>query len=358
MNPRISLLLFAALGVALPSFGQTSSIVGFERLPISGTGGTTSSKLSFTGMPLVPHAVSSGTASSVGTSSITSATSAWSDDQFNGTNGSHFVEILSIGGSTTAAGVGKTYEITDTSSAGTITLSAALASSTSAPLTFVIRPHWTISSVFGPTNSVGIEGGTAVSADLIQVWNGSGYDTYYYQTSGIGGTGWRSTADTTTDAGGTVIDPTKTLILKRGQSAAVSLIVTGAVKTGITSRAITAGVNFVPNPCAIDMTLTSSAIYTGNNSTGMAGGTATSADQILLWTGSGYETYYYQTSGIGGTGWRKAGAPSVDASAAVIGAGTCFSSKRSQVAGIHLYLHPITRRSGCECGYYQLGCRY
>jgi hypothetical protein len=84
-----------------------------------------------------------------------------------------------------------------------------------------------------------------------------------------------------------------------------------------------------------NMTLADSGLFTGDPATGVAGGTTTSADQILVWNGVSYDTYYYQTSGLGGTGWRKAGFPTADASADVIPVGSSLILKRKTVNGFN-----------------------
>jgi uncharacterized protein (TIGR02597 family) len=167
----------------------------------------------------------------------------------------------------------------------------------------------------------------------VQLWNGTGHESYYYQTSGLGGTGWRRTGDQSTDASNTVIRPDQSVIIKRVGADAVPLVVNGWVKTGKASVDIVQGFNFVPNPYSQAMTLASCGIYTGNPATGVAGGTLTSADQVLLWNGSSYETYFYQTSGIGGTGWRKVGVQSTDASGASIAPGTSIIVRRTGADG-------------------------
>ncbi|MBL9114131.1 MAG: TIGR02597 family protein [Verrucomicrobiaceae bacterium] len=323
-----ALLCFACAMAAKAQVVTYSEIVGFERLTVGGNGGSGNSQLTFSGLPLVPATEASGLATSASGTTVTSSAAIWTDDQFNGAAGSHYLEVAAINGSTTAAGVGTIYNITDTAAPGTVTLASSLAAGVTAPFRFIIRKHWTLARVFGATNSVGLQGGTATSADQIHVWNNTGYDVYYYQTAGIGGTGWRKAGSPSVDASQTVIDPARCMVVKRAQSDSISLTVTGVVKPGLTTRTIVPGHNFVPNPSAIEMTLSSCGLYTGNNSTGIAGGSSTSADQVLIWNGSGYDTYYYQTEGIGGTGWRKTGDQSTNAAATVIAAGSGFIVRR------------------------------
>jgi hypothetical protein len=67
------------------------------------------------------------------------------------------------------------------------------------------------------------------------------------------------------------------------------------------------GLNIVGNPYAAPMTLGTSNLFTGNPATGVASGTATSADEVRVFNGLTYDTYYYSDGGLVGAGWRKQG---------------------------------------------------
>ena len=124
-----------------------------------------------------------------------------------------------------------------------------------------VRKYWTLASVFGAANSAGLQGGNALSADQVLLWNGAGYDTHYYQTAGIApgtsstgdqvlvwngttnafdayyyltGTGWRKTTDTATDAGTTALATGTGFIIKRGAGGVVGTRGPNADMPGIT----------------------------------------------------------------------------------------------------------------------------
>jgi hypothetical protein len=94
------------------------------------------------------------------------------------------------------------------------------------------------------------------------------------------------------------------------------------------------------------MTLASSGLHDPNDdpAKGVAGGSATTADQVLLWNGTAYDTFYFQTAGIGGVGWRKSGAPTVDASNTAVPVGTAVTIKRKFATGFNWIMpqHPAT----------------
>lgn len=337
---HLFLLVLFAVGLAgssLSLHAQTSGISlpsGYSAFTIDGTGGSGGARFSLLALPVTPDVLWQGastTAVTASGSTLTDSAATWTDNLYNGTNGSHYLEVISVGGSTTASGVGTIYTISATTAATkTLTLASSFASGVSGTVGYRVRKYWTLGGVFGATNSAGLQGGTAISADQVWLWSGSGYDTFYYQTSGIGGAGWRKTGAQTTDASGTLILPAMPVMIQRGQSAPLSLTgtsaISGTLKGGITSAAIAAGVNFIANPYGTDMTLASSGLYTGSSTTGVAAGSSSTADQVLVWNAatSSFDAYYYLT----GSGWRKTTDAVTDASATALASGAGFIIKR------------------------------
>jgi uncharacterized protein (TIGR02597 family) len=307
-------------------FAQTTATtdpVGFITLNVAGTGGAGQSALSLVGLGLTRTVEYQGAAESFGTNTLTDNDATWTDNQFNGANGAYFVEIVS------GAAAGTTYDISATTAASkTITTSQNLAAGIAAGVNFKIRKHWTIASVFGPANEGGLQGGTSSTADQVLLYNGSTYDTFYYSTGGLTGTGWRKAGAGAADQAGVVIYPEEGVLTLRKQSAGVGLVVMGAVKTGQTSIPVFAGLNVLGNIYAASMTLADSGLYTGSSTTGVLGGTSSTADQVLLYNGATYDTYYYSTGGLTGTGWRKAGSGATDFSATVIPVGSSLLIQR------------------------------
>jgi uncharacterized protein (TIGR02597 family) len=335
-----------AVGILLASaaslFAQTTATtdpVGFITLNAAGTGGAPDPAFSFRGLGMTRAVEYQGSAEAVGANTLTDNDATWADNQFNGANGAYLVEIVS------GPGAGTTYDIQATTAATkTLTLFQNLSGGITAPVSFKIRKHWTLATVFGANNEGGLTGGTSTTADQILVQNGPTYDAYYYQTSGTGGTGWRKVGTPDVDASATVFVPEEGLLLQRNQSAAANIVLMGAVKTGQTSIPVVTGNNLIGNVYASNMTLADSGLYTGDPATGVAGGTSTSADQVLVWNGTSYDTYYYQSAGLGGTGWRKGGAPTVDASAAVIPLGSAVFVRRNTGTGFNWVIpqHPAS----------------
>ncbi len=306
----------------------TTDPVGFITLNIAGTGGAGANKISFKGLGLTRPVEYQGSAetSAQATNFIVDDQATWTTGQFEGANGSFFVEI------TSGTAAGTTYDVVSTDAATKkITLAQNLANGVANGTTFKVRKHWTITAVFGASNTAGLTGGEDTStADQLLIWNGTGYTVYYYQElpPALGGTGWRSAANAFADAGGTSVYPDDGLVVKRISASNVNLVVMGAVKTGSTSFPIQSGINIVSNVYAAPMTLDSCGIV----ASGLTAGEDTStADQVLLWNGSGYDVYYFQDlpPALGGQGWRSASNAFTDAGATSIGVGTSIVVKRS-----------------------------
>jgi len=281
-----------------------------------------------------------GVASAISGTSLVDAAAQWTAGQFNGDNGPHFVEITTVDASYTDPAVGTRREIIATDEiTRTLTVDQPWPSINAGIVTYRIVRHMAVRS----KTSGNLRTGSPVSADSFQLWDGEKYETYYYQTEGIGGIGWRKAGDQFKDAGDTVIQMGQGIIFRRGETVPLNLVVRGVVKDAVTPLKVEPGFNFLANPYAYPMTLASSALHTGNSSTGIAPGSLVTADQVLLWNGVFYDTYYYQGSGLGGVGWRKVGDLATNAGSAVIPSGSSIIIRRLHDSSFvwRIPAHPI-----------------
>lgn len=70
----------------------------------------------------------------------------------------------------------------------------------------------------------GLKGDTASHlADLVLLWNGSGYDQYFYSTGGFSGTGWRQIGQGQTNKASTPLPDGAFVILRRGSPVQLQL---------------------------------------------------------------------------------------------------------------------------------------
>src|SRR4029453_3594888 len=134
----VGILLTSAASV-LSETTATTDPVGFITINVQGTSAGASSALSFKGLSLTRGVEYQGSAETVGTNTLVDNEATWTDNQFNGANGSYFVEV------TSGTNVGTTFDIQATSAGTkTITLVQNLPAGSAAPLTFKVRKHWTI----------------------------------------------------------------------------------------------------------------------------------------------------------------------------------------------------------------------
>ncbi len=177
--------LFLASLSALPAQSVVTDPVGFTTLTVAAkpasSRGFSFLAVNMTRPTIYRAVIPAGGVSAPGSPTVlTFPAGTFTANQFNGTGNACYIEFLNT------ANAGVISDITATST-NSITLvddvSALLAGGTT---TFKIRQHWTIGTVFGPTNSAGLLGGTnPASADNIQLENATtGVKAiYFYNTT-------------------------------------------------------------------------------------------------------------------------------------------------------------------------------
>jgi Bacterial Ig domain/Fibronectin type III domain len=297
---------------------KTTEPVGFTKLRITGTTGSQTSAYSYLAVNMVNPTSYQGTVTAKGSLSIADSAGDWTDSQFNGANGSHYLEIVS------GSWAGLTTDIIATDAASkTITTDDDLSSVLTGGEQFRIRKHRTIGDVFGKNNEAKLLGGTSVStSDEVRVFNpvNQTFLSYYFDTMAGG---WRSSTDASTDASNTELYVDQGVSIRRRTGGQVTVVVTGAVKLGQTIAPIGANSNLCANMYpAGTMNLGSCGLYTGNSTTGLAGNSKIgSADEVQIWSGSAFKRYFYKSGGSGGVGWRLSSNTKADASATQIPVG-------------------------------------
>lgn len=368
MNTRRLTFSTALLGAVSLSFlpvgitrAQTATAttdpVGYITLSVAGTHGGSSAALSFLGQGMTRPVEYQSNVKSVNGTSVTDTSANWTDDQFNvvtsgstTTGSAYYLEV------TSGTGVGLWSDIVSTNGAttshsgtpDTVVLSTDLSAYLTAGTTYKIRKNWTISSIFGvdPTaaGASGLAGGTLSTADQVLVYKpatysstgvqtkAGAYTTYYYKTSGLGGTGWRSSASNSADASNAKLEPSDGILVQRNQTTDLTFTLVGAVKLGTSDLPVSYGLNILSNVYpTTSLTLGNSGLYNPSDAAGnsLVGGTLSTADQVLIYQAGVYNTYYYKTSGLGGTGWRSSASNSADASGTVIPSGAAILVQRN-----------------------------
>ena len=164
-----------------------------------------------------------------------------------------------------------------------------------------------------------VAGNDAGTADQIQVWDGSKFTAYFYRANKTTtpkwtkGPGWvkvGAIANITTDT------------LKRGQgvwfarpttASAGAITVSGAVNASAKTHDIAAGFNMISSAFPADLTLNGGTIDWAACGA-VAGNDAGTADQIQIWDGEKFTSYFYRANKTTtpkwtkGPGWVKVGA--------------------------------------------------
>jgi uncharacterized protein (TIGR02597 family) len=283
----------------------STPIVGFNTLNVRAKSGANNA-LSFVSLNLTRPKAHSGI---VGTKSlngsgqtvITFSSSLFTANQFNAVTNRHYFLVKS------GANNGLNSEVVATT-ANSITLAdnldAVLEDGTTS---FDVIPYWTLSTAF--PSAGGLKTGTSATAadNLTVVEIPSGVTQSYFYHSSFNQ--WRKG---TTDSSHVVIPPGAGIMITRKEASSVGVVISGQVPTGPTladvvgATSSAARLTYVANPYPIaSRTLGTSGLYTGNSSTGVAGGTsATTADNVTIYDPSTgvANTYFYHTSF---SQWRK-----------------------------------------------------
>lgn len=336
----LAIFVAVALCGAAALYAQTNVVtepVGFITLTAEGTNAGV--RYTFLSLGLTQPPCSRGLITAVSGTRLT-VNDTLTNGQFNvtvtgsTTNPVAFIEVTSG----TNAGLIEDIVSNDTTSVFTASDISSLVASGE---TYKIYRHWTLASVFGATNDVGLTGGTSVgNADNVVVFNPVTQSsiTYYYKSGGIGGTGWRASGSSDNQSNAVLYVDQGFYILRRATNPSnLSFKTVGAVKVGPTLVPVAAANSFVANVYPAGMTLGTSGLYTTNAATGVQGGSsAGNADNVNIWNQSlqKFDTYYYKSSGIGGTGWRLSGY-SYDASNTPINVGTMLHILRRSSTGFN-----------------------
>jgi hypothetical protein len=152
------------------------------------------------------------------------------------------------------------------------------------------------------TDNNEILSGKPASADNVIVWTTYGWKTYFYYNSKWQTYGTRSSQDFT------VVYPDEGLVLVRRDTDSYALTLSGTVPAISSQSFHPAGDNkfLLSNPYPVpiglaDLGLHGSGNWTSNNS-------AASADQVLVWTGSSWSTFYKKANG----NWYNASESSIN----------------------------------------------
>lgn len=230
----------------------------------------------------------------------------------------YYVEIV---GDTLNTFSGDRFDIdraaTEAAGPATLVLKAADHNSSELPLPtdilvghrIIVRRHLTLADVFGTGDDALLHAGFRYEeADHILFYDRQvgGYATYYLCSDGeTGASEWRKVGRFG-NWNETIIPPATGLFVDRNVDAPVEFVVAGTVRTNDFVLPLTTGYNFIASPYPTSATPVSLQMNSANGFVAAKG--AASADQIVRFNGTAYETYFLQTGTSGDQEeWRKSG---------------------------------------------------
>jgi len=285
------------------------------------------------GMPLVNPPVFAGFASTVNPASIVVTNGTWTANQFI-TPGKHYFVLIKTGlqAGRTLLVVGNTAD-TLTLDVEDTNLNAAGFAVAAGIDTFALFEGNSLGALFGTVADAGgiltsgLKGGTTSStADRVQVYNGTAFIGYFFNTT-LGY--WVLTSGGTTNQNGFILYPDDgMLITRRGVTGNLTMF--GRVPaTKLLTKFPGGSTNVVTVRFPVNTTL--GGLNFGAPGTWLNGSSASAADTVGLWNGSNWVLYYKNASNV----WVKNHGGSTDQSATAIPAGRAIQIlKRGTATGV------------------------
>ena len=312
-------------GVAAEATSET--FVGSAAL-IAGNNGTGTRLTTFSMRSLRPTTYI-GTITALETSALIDAAATWTNNQYNGQNGSFYVEFES----------GVVADISGTDgTAKRLSMPGTLPNSIPIGSKYRIRRHWTIAELFGSNNEAGILGGrNSTEADNVLLWSSQQQmaPKYYYRNI-TGFSGWYSGP---TLSGNTVIYPEQGIMVDRKTNTTQVAYWTGVTRARPIAVPIFPGYNLVGTLRSKGpVRLADLNLITGDPATGLAPGlNSTEADTLYLLNSDGSMTGCYYRNHPSSTGWRTGSAA---ADNRLIEPGTAFYINRKAPRALFYWTMP------------------
>jgi hypothetical protein len=319
--------LAAALQSGVAAEATSETFVGSAAL-IAGNGGTGTRMTTFSMRSLRPTAYG-GTVTALETSALIDSRATWTNNQYNGQNGSFFVEFESgvVADISNTDGTTKRLSVP-----GTLPGTIAIGSK------YRIRRHWTIADLFGPNNEAGVLGGrNSTEADNVLLWSPQLQmaPKYYYRNI-TGFSGWYSGP---TLAGNTVVYPEQGIMVDRKTNIAQTIYWAGASRPRPMVAPVFPGYNLVGTlHSTAPVRLADLNLITGDATTGLAPGlNSTEADTLHFLNGDGPPTVCYYRNHPSSTGWRSGATAADDL---LVQPGTAFYINRKAPRALFYWMMP------------------
>jgi len=228
---------------------------------------------------------------------------------------SYFVEVVGHSAGAASEWIGHRLEVDEQGSrsnpAGKIALADSslntLAKSTLSQLSghrVVVRPHWTLATVFGTGSTANLNSSSSpAEADQVYFSTANGLSVFYFRKGTT--PQWRSLSGGAGNQDGAIIPPGVGVFFKRQGTSAVFTI-TGEVRA----------TRFIRSPASSGQLLVSGFPVAASPAdlrlvNGLTAATSpAAADQLLRWNGSSFESFFLQSGSS--PVWRKESLESID----------------------------------------------
>jgi hypothetical protein len=290
----LTVLLLSCPAASWGVESATESFVASAAL-IQGSG-STGARVNFFALQMVPGALYAGKVSATAAGTVTDAKANWSANQFNGTNGSFYVEFDS----------GGTADILATDA---VTRTLIVPTSLSVPIVtgtgYRIRKHVTVGSIFGPNNEAGLLAGqNSAQADNLLVHVAQTQQTMTLFYSNVPGyNGWYS--ENFAPATDLILRAEAGLMVRRKNSQNVVVYQNGTPKQGWSIVPVYSGFNLLGTlNSQRALKLSELNLYSGNPATGIGSGSnPTLADSLILVHPDTTTSSYFYSDYPGFEGW-------------------------------------------------------
>jgi len=186
-----------------------------------------------------------------------------------------------------------------------------------------------ISNLFGSAQDASLTAGAnAGVSDMLQVWNGTGYEGYFYKNN-AGTHYWQkvgvpgATADSVPTSAG--------FWFLRRASGTTNLTISAQVRAISTfGHVMENGFNAFGVSFPVTVAINDAASWDWDAAGVTAGANAGVSDMLQVWNGTGYEGYFYKNN-AGTHYWQKVGVPGATTDTIPLGAGVWFMRRSTAI---------------------------
>jgi uncharacterized protein (TIGR02597 family) len=312
---KILFLCLSVLSLESLSAEVVSAPVGFLQVTFPASMTTSLS------IPLQKNPVAVGPVTSVGATTLTDSNASWTSGQFSTATNPYFVKMV------TGSAMGRFYLITaNTANQITVdTRGTSFIGLVTVGNRYQIIAAPTLGSLFGTSSVPFLMNASKSSADYLQVWTGSAWQSYWHT-----GANWR-TSGTTANQNNTILYPDEALLVTRRATTPLTIALKGeASMIAEQTEMVGPGNTFAANRYPVNVQIKNLGLLALPN--WISAVSASEADRVQIREAGMWVTYWHN-----GTSWKKGGT-TVSQDNALINAGAgYYVLRRSSSASLSAF---------------------